>query len=61
MKVTDGRSHACALKSDGTVACWGANEFGQRNVPSGLVNVVDVSAGWYHTCALRSDAHIVCW
>ncbi len=26
--------HACALKSDGTVSCWGGNFFGQLGTPS---------------------------
>jgi alpha-tubulin suppressor-like RCC1 family protein len=29
VKLTAGGRHMCALLSDGTVACWGANDFGQ--------------------------------
>ena len=29
VQVSAGDNHACALKSDGTVACWGGNSFGQ--------------------------------
>lgn len=31
--VTVGGDHACALKRDGTVWCWGENELGQTGVP----------------------------
>jgi alpha-tubulin suppressor-like RCC1 family protein len=29
LKVIAGRMHTCALRSDGTVWCWGDNEYGQ--------------------------------
>ncbi len=28
-KITAGFDHTCALLDDGTVRCWGGNEFGQ--------------------------------
>jgi len=64
--------HTCALKSDGTVWCWGDNEYGElgdgttteRHTPvqvSGLTNVVAVAPGSVHTCALKSDGTVWCW
>jgi hypothetical protein len=41
-----------ALKGDGTVAAWGYNSAGQTNVPTGLTDVVAVSAGNEHSVAL---------
>lgn len=32
-QVSVGSGHACALKRDGTVWCWGHNEFGQTGTP----------------------------
>jgi hypothetical protein len=32
--VSAGRSHTCRLRSDGTVACWGYNAYGQCSPPA---------------------------
>ena len=57
--VTAGRLHSCAIGPDRTIACWGDNEFGQTDAPSG--EFTSVSAGWEHTCGLRADQAAVCW
>ena len=49
MAVAAGGSHNLALKGDGTVVAWGANWYGQTNVPPGLSNVVAVAAGMGHS------------
>ena len=63
--------HACAILSDGSVACWGSNSSGQLGdgteinraqpvaVP-GLQNVVAVATGLSHTCAMTAGA-VHCW
>lgn len=70
--VVTGSFFSCALRSDGTVACWGYNGSGQvgdgtsidrtdaTTVP-GLSNATALSAGDTHTCALRSDGTVACW
>jgi alpha-tubulin suppressor-like RCC1 family protein len=72
--VAVGAFHACALRADGTVACWGKNNFGQlgngdpdladSSVPvlvRGLNDAVEVSAGGGHSCARRKSGALVCW
>jgi alpha-tubulin suppressor-like RCC1 family protein len=61
-----GDDHTCALRSDGTVVCWGANDRGQlgdrttqdRTAPvsvPGLDRVAQLVVGGAHTCARRRD------
>ena len=70
--VTTGWEHTCALRSDGTVQCWGNNRWGQlgdgstmeRHTPvavDGLTGAVAVTAGRGHTCALREGGTVACW
>ena len=63
--------HACALRSDGTVVCWGQDRFGQASPPSGVrltgqmprvpTGLVSISSGGHHTCALDADGKAACW
>lgn len=67
-----GRFHACALRRDGGVACWGGNAFGQlgdgatanRTAPAdvpGLGRVARIAAGSKHTCAVTAAGAVLCW
>lgn len=58
-RVSAGRSHACAVRDDRTVACFGRNDFQQSSPPSGTFRTV--SAGNEHTCGLRMNGEIACW
>ncbi len=70
-KVSIGTSHACALKSDGTVYCWGNNDYGQigdgtnaiRREPNVAVpgTYTDISVGLLSSCAIKTDTSISCW
>jgi alpha-tubulin suppressor-like RCC1 family protein len=70
--VTAGGFHSCAVRKDGSVWCWGRNDYGQLGdgtaVDSdepvqimGLQNVVAVAAGSLHTCALDATGQVFCW
>jgi alpha-tubulin suppressor-like RCC1 family protein len=74
--ISAGGGHACALLTNGTVVCWGFNEYGELGNGStspptgdsktpvavtGLTGVVAISAGDLHTCAVLSGGTVQCW
>ncbi|MDB6026660.1 MAG: hypothetical protein JWM68_2883 [Verrucomicrobiales bacterium] len=61
LAIAAGDFHSLLLKSDRTVVAWGANDYGQTNVPVGLTNVVAIAAGKNHSLALKEDGTIVAW
>ena len=50
--IAAGYYHSLALKSDGSLASWGENVFGQTNVPAGN-NFLAIAAGGYHSLAIQ--------
>ena len=44
-----------------TVEAWGGYFEGQLNVPTGLTDVIAVSAGDFHSVALRQDGTVLAW
>jgi alpha-tubulin suppressor-like RCC1 family protein len=57
--VTTGLHHACALRNDGTVSCWGTNFFGQNTPPLGTFT--EISSGNNHNCGITTAGSITCW
>ncbi|HJX66723.1 MAG TPA: RCC1 domain-containing protein [Polyangia bacterium] len=57
--VSAGGDHTCGMKTDGSIACWGDNTYGQAT-PS-METLASVSAGGYHTCGLRNNGTVSCW
>ena len=56
--------HACALRADGEVICWGDDGNGRIRVPPerlGAAPYGAVAAGGEHSCALRAAGAILCW
>jgi len=66
-----GEGHACAVRADGDVVCWGRNDHGQAGaaiaaaiaptVVAGVDHAVAVVAGPAHTCAQLADGTVRCW
>jgi len=74
LQVAAGPDHACAVRSDHTLWCWGANGDGQlgRGTTSSSsstmqqvtvlgTEVAQAAAGEFHTCALKTDGTAWCW
>lgn len=57
--VSIGNTHACGLKADGAIVCWGDVSHGKTDAPSGIFSAVSV--GDVHACGLRNDGTIECW
>ena len=68
-----GDHHACARKGDGTLWCWGMNNYGQigdggtadKKAPAHVqalgTAVAELATGGYHTCARKGDGSVWCW
>lgn len=67
--VAAGAGHACAVREDARVSCWGVRSRSRAGVvaqPSpleiaSLGGVARVHAGWDHTCALTAAGDVLCW
>jgi alpha-tubulin suppressor-like RCC1 family protein len=68
--VALGGAHTCAVKTDGSLWCWGDNEYGQlgdgTNIDSDTPvritsEVSSVALGGDHTCAVKTDGSLWCW
>ena len=60
LAVSTGSNHTCAIRSDGTLGCWGNNSYGKAMPPAGTFTAL--SAGHNHTCAIRDgDDSLACW
>jgi len=71
--IDQGNGHTCAIVDNGSLYCWGDNDYGQlgtgdtnqRNSPTyvnlGGSSVISVEAGTGHTCAIVENGSIYCW
>ena len=57
--IAAGGAHSCAIATDDTITCWGANRFGQIEAPQGTFRAI--SAAGANSCAIASDDTITCW
>jgi large repetitive protein len=54
--IAAGTYHSLALRSDGAVAGWGFDGYGQATVPQGLPGASAVAAGGAHNLAITAGA-----
>ena len=73
--VAAGMEHACALRANGVITCWGNGGSGRRgaSLPSppsspwspsdvaGVEDAVQIGLGRDFTCAVRSNGKVHCW
>ena len=71
--VAGGGTHTCGIKTDGTLWCWGKNDFGQLGIETqdeslSLPTQVTSESGWAlisagcaHTCGVKTDSTFWCW
>ena len=73
--ISSGGVHTCAVLDDGSVSCWGWNNYGQlgdgtttdRSTPTQTSSLgtgrtaVAISSGGIQTCAVLDDASVSCW
>ncbi len=58
--MSAGTNHTCGIKkSDDSVVCWGNNDKGQLDAPSGEFS--QISAGDNRSCGIKTDGSVVCW
>lgn len=57
--ISSGYRSACALRTDGRLACFGDNSRGQLHSPSGRFK--QVSASGFNVCAVRASGAVACW
>ena len=58
LQLSAGGWNTCAVRTVGTLACWGDNSSGQAVPPAGTFTAV--SAG-NQSCAIRADGTLACW
>ncbi len=76
-RISAGGNHTCALRTDATARCWGANDYNQLGngtvEPSrlpvtvlaragvALESITHLDAGFWHACARLSSGQARCW
>ncbi|MBU1240568.1 RCC1 repeat-containing protein, partial [Myxococcota bacterium] len=74
VELAAGYSHTCALKTDGSVWCWGSNYAGQLGDGTTVANplpaqvtglgpgtALSIGAGSAFTCVIKTDHSVWCW
>ncbi len=53
-QVSTGFNSACAIRTTGSLVCWGSNSYGKSRPPSG--RYLRVSVGETFGCAIRANS-----
>jgi alpha-tubulin suppressor-like RCC1 family protein len=71
LDVSAGSDHTCAVKTDGSLWCWGRNDRGQLGDGTSVGKVIPkrifesgikkISTGDKYTCAIKNDSSLWCW
>lgn len=72
VEIASGYEHSCTRITDGTLKCWGWNDFGQLGdgtanststavAVQGITDAIEVAPGGMHTCARLGDGTAKCW
>ena len=59
--ISSGANHVCAIATDGSIMCWGNDDYGQVSDRPRSGSFMQISSGDNHTCALREDGAVICW
>jgi alpha-tubulin suppressor-like RCC1 family protein len=73
--ISVGHSHTCAILDDGSVKCWGSNDYGQlgdgttvnRVAPTSTASLgagrtaTSIAVGTSFSCAILDDGSVKCW
>ncbi len=60
VSMVGGLTHSCGLRVNGSVLCWGGNEYLQAASPPNL-RLVSINSSYNHTCGLQPNGIAVCW
>ena len=60
LQVSAGAYFTCGLTTKKHIVCWGRNNYGQADPPSGSFQQVSARGTW-HACGLNTSGKIVCW
>ena len=61
VQVSVGDEQSCALRRDGTLACWGSPRGGLLRPPEGQFLQASVSPAGGSACAVALKGHLECW
>ena len=60
VSMVGGLTHSCGLRANGSVLCWGGNEYLQAAPPPNI-RLTSLSSSYNHTCGLQANGIAVCW
>ena len=53
--------HACAVREDTRVVCWGEDPWGEVSGVPERAGFVGVTTGRWHSCGVTADGAVLCW